>query len=103
MREVTADPDLLAVRLRRGARCAGVGIAEGDPFVGVLDDRLYALPSGLGLAEKRPGRLQKLLGIAVTARQKIDEDFIRKVLDRMLHGVGRHRIRQPRVADQEVR
>ncbi len=103
MSEVTADADLLAMRLRRGARCAGVGVTERDPFVGVLDDGLYALPARLGMAEKSPGRLQKLLGIAVTARQKIDEHFIREVLDRMLHGVRRHRIRQSRVPDQEIR
>ncbi len=89
--------------LAGGAGGPGVLIAEGQPVMDVVDDRLHPGPAGPRGAEQRPCEILQGLGLAVATAEQIDEGLVRKLVHRMLDSQGRGLVRQTRVPDQEVR
>ena len=88
MGEIAADPAPLDQRLGRAAHRRGVLVAELDPVVDEIADRLHALPAGRRGAEHVPGGLHQSVGLAVAAGEQEHQRIMGQVGDRMLVGSG---------------
>src|ERR1700746_237181 len=102
MSEVTADAPTLAMRVPSSLDWTRVLIAEFYPVVNVIADRLNQRPSFRSIAERRPGDLGKAIGLAVPAAEKVNERLGRKLLKRMLLGVGSYLVLLPAVSDHKI-
>ena len=56
-------------------------IAEANPVMDVIANRLEALPTRRDAAEQRPGQIRQFLGVAITATQQIDQNVMRQIPD----------------------
>src|ERR1700688_2703008 len=79
MSEVPADADALLVSFRGSPIAARMLVVEANPVMGVVTDRLHALPARRQAAEQRPGKVRQLFGVAVAAAQQIDQNLIRQL------------------------
>jgi hypothetical protein len=77
-------------------------IAEGDPIVRVVEDRLQPRPAGRNVAKQRPSQVRQVLSLAVAAGQQEDDHLVGQVLHRVLDGVGRDLVGLARVAHHEI-
>ena len=101
MREISADTDLLLVRVVGRSVIACIRIAEVYSFVRVRQNRFYPRPALPIAAKHGPSHFRELLGIAISASQKIDEYLGGQLSDRMLVGANRERLGCAAVADDE--
>ncbi len=102
MREITADTDALLVAFRRHPVGPRMLIAKRNPLMGIIANRLHALPARRHAAKQRPGKARKFLGVAVAAAQQIDQHVIRQIGDFQLLSGGCDLIRQAAIGDPKV-
>jgi hypothetical protein len=90
-------PPRRRVPIRRrstGTDRARMLVAEGDPFVRVVNDSLHARPARRNGAEQRPGEVAHQVGLAIAAAQQVGQRLGRQVANGNLPhvpslGVGR--------------
>jgi hypothetical protein len=69
MGEIAADAAAAVERAMRAHGGVGVGIAELDVVVHVIDDGLHQRPALRGRAEGRPGEFREAVSLAVAAAE----------------------------------
>src|ERR1700761_3753777 len=89
MRKVPAYPCTFLVSLKGCSFITRVRIAEPDPIMGVVQDRLYERPTLPVSPEQGPSEWRELLGVTVAATHQVLQRVIRKLRDGMLIRVDR--------------
>src|ERR1700736_7026347 len=102
MREVAADADALLMSFRRSPVAARVAVAEADPVMGVIANRLHAPPARRDAAKQRPGKVRQSFYVAVAAPQKMDQHVTGQLGDFQLPRVGWDYVRQASVGDPKI-
>jgi len=103
MREVATNTMAFDHGLCSGPRGPCMMIAEFQIPMHKVADRLYARPTGPGLAKAAPRFVRQKIGIAIATAQQIDERIIRQILHRMLVRGGCHRVGLPCVTEDAIR
>ena len=102
MSEVTADAALLAVGSPCGFGRARMLVAEFDPIMDVIADRLHERPAFRNAPKQGPRFVRQAIGLAVPAAKQIDQNVHRQIFQRVLVGLRRSHVRLPAVSDQKV-
>ena len=77
---VATHAALFLIGFRSGPRYPRVLVAERDALMHEIADCLHARPAGIGLTEMGPRQIEQPIAVAVPARNKEDESFLRKKL-----------------------
>ena len=101
MCKVAAHADAFFMALECRSVVPRMRIAELESVMDVIADRLHALPASCQMTEHGPGQVGELLRVAVAAAKKIDQSFIRKLIERTLRRVRDNLVRQTAVLDDE--
>src|SRR5260221_11128610 len=102
MREVAADADALLMSFRRSPVAARVVVAEADPVMGVIANRLHAPPARRDAAKHRPGKVRQSFYVAVAAPQKMDQHVTGQLGAFQLRRVGCDYVRKARFGEPKT-